>query len=869
MPRVLHLTKSAAGAIRHEIEKAKGNEVCFIAAVAENGAVKGPRAVARGNRSAVLAAVRDADRGSLVIHNHPSGVLEPSDADLNVASELYAGGLGMAICDNEARELYVVVDPPREKEMSELDGDEVAAVLAPGGAISELHGNYEDRPTQRDMAREIAAVYNRGGVLVAEAGTGTGKSIAYLIPAVKWAVLNRERTVVSTNTINLQEQLVTKDLPFLRKALDLPFKYALVKGRQNYISIRRARLAMDTGLALVEGPEQRELKALEEWLETTKDGSLQDLPFEPSREVWDEVESSSDVCIRARCPHFDECFYQNARRSASGADILVVNHHLLFSDLAVRRIQGNYTAPAVLPPYRRVVLDEAHNLEDAATSHLGAAVSRRGLFRLLSRIDRRGKGVLRAVEERLMMLDTGQTRKDTLSRIDREVRPDVSNAKQRSAELFSRLESVVARQQDGVLRLADGFEKEQGWEGLVSPALQDLLIVLDRLARGLDAIREAVLNDRKATEKLEDQLVEVNAVAGRVRAQADGLRMALVPGEEVVPLVRWLERRGGGRTQEPNIVACGAPIELGQVLREALWEPVDTAVLTSATLSTRDGFDFVTGRLGLDRGPRVREAQYPSPFDFSSQTMVAVPTNVPRPGREHDSATATVIAELAAMSGGGIFGLFTSYRSLRNVSGELRQRGTDGRWPLFVQGESPRGELVRRFTENGNGILLGVASFWEGVDVPGDPLRGLVIAKLPFRVPSEPLTAARMEALERDGGNAFYQYMLPHAALRLKQGFGRLIRSSSDRGAVVLLDNRVMEKSYGRYFLESLPPAPVRTGHWSELSAELREFYARIDDRGTNRGRRASDHEEGILVGEPEPSARAMALRDSQEESRS
>jgi ATP-dependent DNA helicase DinG len=298
MPRVLHLTKSAAGAIRHEIERARGNEVCFIAAVGENGAVKGPRAVARGNRSAVLAAVRDAERGSLVIHNHPSGVLEPSDADLNVASELYAGGLGMAICDNEARELYVVVDPPREREMSELDGDEVAAVLAPGGAISELHGHYEDRPTQRDMAREIAGVYNGGGVLVAEAGTGTGKSIAYLIPAVKWAVLNRERTVVSTNTINLQEQLVTKDLPFLRKALDLPFKYALVKGRQNYISIRRARLAMDTGLALVEGPEQRELKALEEWLETTKDGSLQDLPFEPSREVWDEVESNSDVCIR-------------------------------------------------------------------------------------------------------------------------------------------------------------------------------------------------------------------------------------------------------------------------------------------------------------------------------------------------------------------------------------------------------------------------------------------------------------------------------------------------------------------------------------------------------------------------------------------
>ena len=827
MPRVLHLTKSAAGVLRHEIEKARGNEVCFIAEVAESGAVKRPQAVARGHKSAVLAAVREAEWGSLVIHNHPSGELEPSDPDLQVAAELYAQGIGLAICDNEARELYVVVDPPRAHELETLDEAEVAAALAPGGAVSREHGGYEDRPTQRAMASAIAASYNEGGVLVAEAGTGTGKSIAYLIPAVKWSVLNRERTVVSTNTINLQEQLVTKDLPFLRKALDLPFRYALVKGRGNYISIRRAKLAMDMGLALVEGPAQRELEALSEWVESTTDGSLQDLTFEPSREVWDEVVSDADVCLRARCPHFEECFYQKARRDAAGADILVVNHHLLFSDLAVRRIQGNYTAPAVLPPYRRVVLDEAHNLEDAATSHMGAAVSKRGLIRILGRVDRRGKGVLRGVEERLKLLEAGDIRKECLQRIERELRPDVSNAKQRTAELFSRLESVVSHAPDGVLRLADGFEREAGWENVVSPALEDLLVVLDRLARGLDGIREAVLRDRRATERLEEQLVEVNALANRVRGQADGLRIALVPGDDATMLVRWLERRGGGRTQEPNLVACAAPIELGDVLREALWEPVDTAILTSATLSTREGFGFITGRLGLDRAVRVREESYPSPFDFPTQTVVAVPTDLPRPGAAHDDATATVIADMAAMSDGGIFGLFTSYRSLRSVAATLRRRGVDGRWPLFVQGEAPRGQLVRRFADNGNGILLGVASFWEGVDVPGEPLRGLVIAKLPFRVPSEPLTAARMEAIERDGGSGFFRYMLPHAALRLKQGFGRLIRSTADRGAVVLLDGRVLEKSYGRYFLDSLPPAPVETGRWPELRRGLEAFYAR------------------------------------------
>jgi ATP-dependent DNA helicase DinG len=839
MPRVLHLTKSAAGVIRREVERAKGNEVCFVAEVSETGAVKRPVAVARGHRTAVLAAARDAEPGSLVIHNHPSGALEPSDADLSVAAELYVNGVGLAICDNEALELYVVVEPPRARELELLDPAEVAGLLGPGGPVSREHAGYEDRPTQRDMAAAIAARYNDGGILVAEAGTGTGKSIAYLVPAVKWAVLNRERTVVSTNTINLQEQLVTKDLPFLRKALGLPFRYALVKGRRNYISIRRAKLAMDTVLALVEGPEQRQLTAIRDWLETTRDGSLQDLPFEPSAEVWDEVESDSDVCIRARCPHFEECFYQRSRRDAAGADILVVNHHLLFSDLAVRRAQGNYTAPAVLPPYRRVVLDEAHNVEDAATSHLGVAASRRGVNRLLLRLDRRGKGVLRAVEQRLLVEGQGEVVKECLRRIERSLRPDVANAKQRAAELFERLEAVVTRAPDGVLRLTDGFESDEAWVERVTPALEDLLVVLDRVARGLDGLREEVLRDRRATEKLEEQLVEVAALAGRVRGQADALRKALIPGDDDIALVRWLERRGGGASREPNVVACAAPIELDAVLREALWEPVDTAILTSATLSTRDGFGFVTGRLGLDRVPRVTEETYPSPFSFETQTVVAIPGDVPgagrlADGRSHDDATARVIAELAALTDGGIFGLFTSYRSLQQVARTLRDRGIDGKWPLFVQGEASRAEMVRRFTADGRGILLGVASFWEGVDVPGDPLRGLVIAKLPFRVPSEPLTAARMEALERNGGNGFAHYMLPHAALRLKQGFGRLIRSTSDRGAVVLMDRRVLEKSYGKYLMGSLPPAPVRVGGWAELVGELEQFYSTSTSTSTS-----------------------------------
>lgn len=830
--RVLSLTPQAVQSIRAEIARARGNEVCFVAQVAESGAVAEPRPVARGHRSAVLAAVRDAEPGSLVVHNHPSGVLEPSDADLELAAVLYEQGLGLAIVDNEARELYVVVEPPRPREYERLDGELIAGLLAPGGPLSRAHPAYEDRPMQRDLALAIAEAYNDGGTLLAEAGTGTGKSVAYLVPAIRWGVLNRERTVISTNTINLQEQLVRKDLPFLRRTLGEAFRFALVKGRRNYISIRRARLAAETAGVLLETPQRAELDAIMEWLSTTREGSIQDLPFQPSAEVWDEVASESDVCLRAKCPHFESCFYQRARRDAASADLLVVNHHLLFSDLAVRRAVGNYTAPAVLPPYRRVILDEAHNLEDAATSHLGAAVSRRGLFRILARLDRRGRGLLTAVEERLKAGRDDLLQQDALREIGAQLRPLVERTRQQANELFQGMEELLAVREEAVLRLEEG-ERRAEWSTRLEPPYENLTVVLRDLARSLGRLRERIMLDERWADALAEQLLELQAIVGRLEATEGALHLTFGPDDEAVPLVRWLERRGGGGeggAARSNVIAHAAPIDISGALREALFEQVDTAVLTSATLATRDGFDFLRRRLGLAGGGlRVRESVHPSPFEYESQAVVLVPTDLPLPrggeGAAFDAATAGVVEDLAAASDGGIFVLFTSYRSLLAVAGLLRRRGLEGRWPLYVQGEAPRARLVEGFTASGRGVLLGVASFWEGVDVPGEPLRGLVIAKLPFKVPGEPLTAARIEAIEQDGGNSFYDYMLPHAALRLKQGFGRLIRSGADRGAIVLLDGRVVGKGYGRYFLESLPPAPVQAGPWAELRGVAQEFY--------------------------------------------
>ena len=837
----LFLTPAAAERMRREIARARGNEVCFVAKVGEDGAVDDPRVVGRGHASAVLALVKDPEPGGLLVHNHPSGILEPSEADFHVAAQFFERGLGFAIIDNDAEEMYVVVEPPAERVAEPLDLDALEEELGPAGPLAIGHPRYEDRPQQRAFSRMVGSLFNDGGVGIAEAGTGTGKSVAYLLPAIRWALRNGERTVVSTNTINLQEQLVEKDLPLLRRALGEPFKFALVKGRANYVSIRRALLAQESAGALFDAQKKAELDGILEWIQTTQDGSLSDLSFRPSAEVWDEVASETDVCLRAKCPHFEQCFYQRARREASAADVLVVNHHLLFSDLAVRRAQGNFTAPAVLPSYTRLVLDEAHNLEEAATSHLGARVSRRGLFRTLRRLENRGKGVMPAFAITLKLIRDDLLVRSALDVIEQKIIPALDGCRERALAVFSFLNDVFAGSQE-TLRLEESFHAHPVWPLGLDDALTALLDNLRSLLDGMELLRERVGVDEQLKERLEPQLVELRGAANRVEAAADGLRSALRPGEDAMQMVRWMERQPERAEREANLTLNAAPLDLSAVLRESLFENVGTAVLTSATLATQGNFRFVRQRLGLVReledGKEVSEGVFPSPFDYERQSLLAVPTDLPLPAGDadprHDEATVRGVIEHAKISDGGLFVLFTSYRALRHVANELRARGADRQWPLFVHGEAPRGQLVERFAASGRGILLGTTSFWEGVDVPGQPLRGLVIPKLPFKVPSEPVTAARIEAIEAAGGNSFLTYMLPHAAIRLKQGFGRLIRSRADHGVVLVLDGRIVRKSYGRYFTDSLPPAPLVKGPWATVKEAMLGFY------GERQGRRAA-----------------------------
>ncbi|MGH7585184.1 MAG: helicase C-terminal domain-containing protein [Gemmatimonadales bacterium] len=812
-----------------EIRAAGGREVCFVADVDGDGNIAAARAVARGTPEQVLALPGVAARGQMLLHNHPSGGLEPSGADLSIAAQLHDGGVGFGIIDNDADELYVVVEVPRARVVTPIDALGVADMLGARGPVAEHLGRFEDRPSQRDFAAFVADGYNDGGVLLLEAGTGVGKSFGYLVPALAWARANGERTIVSTNTINLQEQLVGKDLPLLEDALASGGQrptFALLKGWRNYLCLARLRLAEGGEQSLLEPERQDELHTIIEWSGRTADGTLSDLPFSPSSEVWDEVSAEPDLCPRLNCPHFEKCFLFRARRKAAEADVVVVNHHLFAADLSVRQQAGNWQDAAVLPPYRRLVLDEAHHLEDVAATHLGVHVSSRGVQRVLARMERNGKGLLPTLRRELA------SRQDLLSRasldlLSERVVPALSDARRRTEALFLRLHRRLEEVQGGVLRLDEAFAEDPAWDEGLAADLDGALGAFRTLHDTVETIADRMAGSEETERRI--QLVqELRGVVRRLEAASDGLNRTLRPAGGGPPVVRWLERRG---QRGSGVGLAAVPIELAPLLRELVFDRLDTVVLTSATLAAGGQFDFLESRLGLAGGdsPVTLREILPSPFDYPSQCLFGVPDDLPDPRDDeaaHDAAVAQIVLEVCHACDGGMFVLFTSHAALRRVAA-LLQGELGARWPLLVQGSSPREALLRRFREAGNAVLLGTDSFWEGVDVPGRALRALILTKLPFKVPSEPITQARLERLAEQGEDGFTGYLLPHAALKLKQGFGRLIRSTADVGVVLLLDRRVVTKRYGGVILEGLPPAERVDGPWRQVRTRVEDFFAR------------------------------------------
>ncbi len=628
------------------------------------------------------------------------------------------------------------------------------SIFKPDGLLSTLIEAYEFRSGQLEMASAVAQTL-AGGKLVVEAETGIGKTLAYLIPAV----LSRQKIIISTNTLNLQEQILSDAIPFIQQNIDPQLSALCVKGRQNYLCLYRwQQFAVHPQFEMFAPGKTR--KKIERWLESTTTGDRAELPWlEDDSALWREISTTASQCLGSKCPNDKSCFITELRKKAAATRLLIVNHHLFFSDLALRR-EGH---GEVLPRYESVIFDEAHHLENVATNFFGSSLSH---FQLLE--------LVKDVKLSAAMLP--EDKKEQVFQV--------------ADPLHLRSEHFTAMfpAQIGKFPLQGFIDEHPEWEEqiqAVSDRLSSLTSTLSRMAIEGE-VWQGLAN---RCEDLQSRLI---AIAGLLE----------IPQEE--KYIRWYDRR------EKNIVLTASPIDIAAELNTVLYPEVRSAVFTSGTLTVGDNFTYFLNRLGLDQDTETLSLA--SPFDYKNRTMLYVPAHTPQnpfpqPDRkEFPTEIQFIMNRILLASGGRALVLFTSFYNMRKIYPFLVENLP---YPVFIQGEAPRNKLLQSFQQQTNSVLLAVASFWEGINVPGESLSCVIIDKLPFEVPSDPVIMARINKIREEGGNPFMDFQLPRAILALRQGVGRLMRTSTDKGLLAILDIRLFTKQYGHLFLRSLPPSPI------------------------------------------------------------
>lgn len=838
-----YLAPEAIDLMVREILDARGNEVFFIGKGISGETLSELRVVARGNSFSVPAILKSVNAGDILIHNHPSGDLTPSEADILVASAVGERGAAFFIINNPVNSLYAVVPPFEEQRLVPLERSEVLSHMRPDSSLSSYLKGYEERPQQLDMASNVCAAFNDENIALIEAGTGTGKSIAYLIPSVLWSLKNSERVVISTNTINLQEQLIFKDIPLIHKNVCKDFKAVLIKGRGNYACKRKASLLSSEGNYLFEDDALAEERLMLEWTEKTIEGSKAELDFLPRDASWEKISSEADLCPRTKCKFYNECFYYRARREAASSDILIANHHLLFADLAVKGESGGHSEGAVMPPYQRVIIDEAHNIEDVATEHFGEGDSKRGFMllagRLVGKKDRK-KGLLPFAHMKMIKRKgclPGSFMQPISSYMLGELIPHVDSMRELASEFFDMLgyfaldfkkdlsdSDMVAGEKK--LRITDEVKDLSDWKELCEAALSVLhqaRICRKGLLKVIDALED--LPEGEDRDDFSAQLLEFRAYSERLQRFLSAIDLFFF--HEAEGSVKFIDasQRDSGLSVRLKI----SPVSIAEAMNAHVYDILKTAVLTSATLSVNNKFDYIRGRLGIQAdGERLTELMLESPFDFKRQAFIGIPTDMPLPfDKNYESELENIVGKSLTISGGSAFVLFTSYKLLNRLHRSLSNDRNLSSYDMMRQGEAPRTVLLDRFRKVKSSVIFGSDSFWEGVDVPGDALSSVIVTKLPFSVPDDPLVEARCELITKEGGNPFMSYILPQAVLKFKQGFGRLIRNRTDIGAILILDSRVVRKGYGNLFIRSLPKCNIHKLPATGILEGMKGFFER------------------------------------------
>ena len=663
--------------------------------------------------------------------------------------------------------------------------DQVAGSFSESGALARVVDGYEPRDGQRRMAAAVADIIAHGGTLLSEAGTGTGKTLAYLIPAI----LSRQRVLVSTGTKNLQEQIFFKDLPALARALPVPFTATLMKGRSNYLCLHRWEMYKDgvegstsAGGRLIDTGDEVLLPMLKEWAATTKTGDraeLKDLPEDLP--MWKGISAEAESCLGSTCPRFGDCWVTVMRQRAVESDVVIVNHHLLCADAAVR--QSSFGE--IVPSCPTLVVDEAHQLEDVATQYFGVAFSNYRVDDLV----RDGERLLSATPHDVDDLARAFHRVADRSRIFFSTLPGGFRLKSEATGAAGERRDLRARYTSEAVQ--DYFEDGMMLAGALEGLEATLALGAKRFANGSNDSKDS--NDSNDSNGPNELASSIQRRAGELRSDLRFLMRADDP-----EFVYYVEARGRG------FFLRASPIDVSRTVRDALFKRFRSVVLTSATLAVDEAFDYVKSRLGLGDAEEVR---VPSEFDFRTQALLYLPRRMPPPkSPAFAEAAAREVIELIRRSRGRAFVLFTSYAVLRTVQ-QFVEMAIE--YPILVQGTAPRSVLIDQFRSTPNSVLLATSSFWQGVDVVGDALSCVIVDKLPFVSPGDPVVSARIDALTAEGVDAFSNYQVPLAILALQQGLGRLIRHRTDRGVLAILDPRVKTMGYGRRFLASLPPAPV------------------------------------------------------------